>query len=104
MIILTKSICDKICERYEQNGDKFTLVYASKYQEPTAMIASAEPAKVYANVQAADEHGYSLVCQAPASAVLIVCYIDHDHVHQMVHGSAVRRHAHVTAILIAPSI
>ena len=59
MTILIKSICDKICEWYEQTGDKFTLVHASKHQETTAVIASVEPAKDCAQFQAADEYGYS---------------------------------------------
>ena len=97
MTILTMSICDKIYERYEKYGAKFTLVHASKHQEQTAMIASVEPAKACAHIQATDECGYSLVCQALVCAVPMMRYRDHDHVHQIVHGSAVRRHKRDTS-------
>ena len=40
MTILTKSMCEKICERYELYGDKLTLVQAYTHQETTAMIGS----------------------------------------------------------------
>ena len=98
------SICGKIYKSYERNEEKFTLVHASKCQEPNAMIASVEPAKACARVQESFECGYSLVCQALANAALIVRYYDHDRVHQMVHRSAARRHARVTVILIAALI
>ena len=52
MNILTMSIGDKICERYEQHRDKFTLVLASKHQEPTRMIAFLEQEKAYTHIQA----------------------------------------------------
>ena len=55
------SICYKICERYEQYRDKFTLVPASKHQESAATIASDEPEKAFAHVQATNQCGYTLV-------------------------------------------
>ena len=102
MTILTKSICDKICEKYEQYGDKFTLVHASKHQEPAAMIASVEPTKACTHAQATNECGYSLVCQALVCTVPMMRYFDYDRVHQRVHGSVVRRHKRAKVILITP--
>ena len=87
MIIPNMPTCDEICESYEQNSDKFTLVHASKYQETIATIASFELKKACACVQPARECGYSYVCQSLASAVLIVPFYDQDRVHQMVRGS-----------------
>ena len=89
MNVLTKSICDKIYERYEQYEDKSTLVHASRHQEPTATIASVDPANACARVQAADECGYSLVFPPLVCAVPMMRYLDHDCVHQKVHGSVV---------------
>ena len=104
MNILKKSICNKICERYEQYGDKFTFVQASKRQEPIVMIGSVEQAKACAHVQAAYECGYPLVFQVLVCAVPLMRYRDHDRVHQMVYGSVDRRHERATAILITSPI
>ena len=88
MSILTTSICGKIYKNYERNEEKLTLVHALKCQEPTAMIASVDPARAFACFQAVDECGYSFVCEALACAVAMMRYRNHDHVHQLVHGSA----------------
>ena len=89
MTILTMSVCDRICERYEQIRDKFTLLHASKHQEPNAMSTSLKQEKSFAQVQAADEYGYLLVYQANFCAVPMVLYRDQDRLYQVVHGSVV---------------
>ena len=102
--ILKMSICGKIYKSYARNEDKFTLVHTSKCQELTVMIAFIEPTKVCAHVLAVDKCGYALIHRTLACAVPMRRYRDHDHMHQMVHGSAVRSCERATAILIAPRI
>ena len=90
--VLKKFSYDKIWEGNGENDDKFTLVHAWYYWEPGATIASDKPETVSAHIQAVDECACSLVCKMLASSVRMIRYRDHDHVHQIVRGSVVRRY------------
>ena len=90
MYILAMSICSKIYKSYLRNEGKSTLVHALNCQKPTAMVASVEPTKFCAHIQATEQFDYSLVCQAHACAVPMMRYRDHDHEQQLVNGSLVR--------------
>ena len=77
---------NKICGCYDRNRDNFTLLHAWNYREPSAKVASAEPARVFSHTRVVDVLGYSSVFSAPVGSTPKVRVCNHDHVQNKVRG------------------
>ena len=51
---------NKICEKYNENSDTFTVLHAWNYRELSGILASGEPATVCEHVRVAQLYGYPI--------------------------------------------